>query len=507
MMKFMKKGLCIILSSLSLFSVLIAIVPPMTILALDKQDGWTCDFELDGHCYVSYIGTEKAVTVPKEAVGIDYISDSVEELHIPEFENNGSQATGFIGGLSTAKNIKKITMSHANQQFRLQDGVLFTKDMETLVYYPIKKAGKAYHVPEKTTSIFVINSDYLKTITLPNSLLQLVEITAKKVKKIKIPAKVISLERVNIAGNIMIDKNSKYFTKSKGVIFTKDKRSLVYYPPNKKDKTYTAPSEVQFFYSGAFMDNHHLKTLIVNERITNIQSSSITEIRTGKIAKNNFYLANRPVLPKLKKISIAKGNRHYKVSKNVMYTKNGKTLVWYPSGKRNKSFRIPKNVKAEICYFKNRYLENLYVPSGFKFDNLSAYRWEENILLLNGTYLPKLKNIYVDKKNSHYASVKGVLFNKNKKTLIYYPGGRKASSYTVPTGVTTFYDSTFQDVTGVLIVKLPPTIKRILGKTTEPNAIPLPDFSIRYKNITFLVKQDSTTHKTLEKYGFAYKFY
>ena len=53
--------------------------------------------------------------------------------------------------------------------------------------------------------------------------------------------------------------------------------------------------------------------------------------------------------------------------------------------------------------------------------------------------LPALTAINVDPNNNYYSSVDGVLFNKDKTTLLYYPYGKTATSYTVPEGVTTIY--------------------------------------------------------------------
>ena len=47
-----------------------------------------------------------------------------------------------------------------------------------------------------------------------------------------------------------------------------------------------------------------------------------------------------------------------------------------------------------------------------------------------------LTDITVDSNNSSFCSESGVLFNKDKTTLIYYPLGKNDSSYTIPDGVT-----------------------------------------------------------------------
>lgn len=53
-----------------------------------------------------------------------------------------------------------------------------------------------------------------------------------------------------------------------------------------------------------------------------------------------------------------------------------------------------------------------------------------------------LKSINVDTNNTEYSSIDGVLFNKSADTILTYPNG-KATSYTIPSGVTTIEYSAF----------------------------------------------------------------
>ena len=65
-----------------------------------------------------------------------------------------------------------------------------------------------------------------------------------------------------------------------------------------------------------------------------------------------------------------------------------------------------------------------------------------------------LTSINVASDNSNYCSVDGVLFNKDKTTLIQYPGG-KQGSYTIPNSVTSIGDGAFDDCDGLTSVTIP----------------------------------------------------
>ena len=62
-------------------------------------------------------------------------------------------------------------------------------------------------------------------------------------------------------------------------------------------------------------------------------------------------------------------------------------------------------------------------------------------------YCEALRRINVDAANTVYSSENGVLFNKNKTTLLQYPIGRQETTYTVPSSVTTIASQSFSTCT------------------------------------------------------------
>ena len=74
-----------------------------------------------------------------------------------------------------------------------------------------------------------------------------------------------------------------------------------------------------------------------------------------------------------------------------------------------------------------------------------------------------LKNIIVDENNIFYCSVDGVLFNKQKTELIYFPLGKQKINtlYTVPDGVISISDKAFYNCTNLTSVKIPKNLSSI----------------------------------------------
>ncbi|MGN0174176.1 MAG: leucine-rich repeat domain-containing protein [Acutalibacteraceae bacterium] len=65
-----------------------------------------------------------------------------------------------------------------------------------------------------------------------------------------------------------------------------------------------------------------------------------------------------------------------------------------------------------------------------------------------------LKSIKVNSSNSAYCSVKGVLFNKNKTTLVCYPEGKQFTKYIVPNSVNKIVDYAFYNCKSITNVRL-----------------------------------------------------
>ncbi len=75
-------------------------------------------------------------------------------------------------------------------------------------------------------------------------------------------------------------------------------------------------------------------------------------------------------------------------------------------------------------------------------------------------YCGSLTSITVDALNATYASEDGVLFDRDRKTLIQCPGG-KAGHYTIPTGVTSIGSYAFHNCAKLESVTIPNTVASI----------------------------------------------
>lgn len=94
--------------------------------------------------------------------------------------------------------------------------------------------------------------------------------------------------------------------------------------------------------------------------------------------------------------------------------------------------RIPNTVK--------------YIGEGaFYLTSLTEISIPDGVERIGFKIASQVSNYKVSAKNSHFTAVDGVLFSKDKKTLVAYPAGNPRTEYTIPDGVTKIEEYAFYD--------------------------------------------------------------
>jgi len=119
-------------------------------------------------------------------------------------------------------------------------------------------------------------------------------------------------------------------------------------------------------------------------------------------------------------------------------------------------------------------------------------------------------SINVDSNNGYYKSVNGVLFSKDGKELVAYPGGNERD-YTIPDSVISIGDYAFDGCRSLTSVTIPESVTSIgycafyvcssLTSITIPDSVVLIDdeaFS-RCENLTVLCPENSCAWQYCEK--------
>ena len=148
-----------------------------------------------------------------------------------------------------------------------------------------------------------------------------------------------SLTSINVA-----DDNPNYCSMD-GVLFNKDKTTLIQYPGGKQG-AYIIPNSVTSVGDWAFSYCKSLTSVTIPK--------SVTSIGLTAFACDDALVA----------INVEQGNRAYSSVDGVLYNRDKTVIIAYPTGKTNNSYTILDGVNTiDTCAFAgNEYLEYINMP-------------------------------------------------------------------------------------------------------------------------------------------------
>lgn len=169
-----------------------------------------------------------------------------------------------------------------------------------------------------------------------------------------------SADKKDTLSCINVSKNNLKYITQKGVLYNKKKTTLVYYPPNKKGKTFKLPTSVTCIEEQSFYHNRNLTTIKFNKKIKSIKQyafegakklSSITlPSSLKKVSSDAFSECN-----KLSTVSVKK-NSNLKVPSG--------TFAHLPSLKSVTVAKIKSYGKNSFSH--NKKLKKVTIKSGVK---------------------------------------------------------------------------------------------------------------------------------------------
>ena len=247
-------------------------------------------------------------------------------------------------------------------------------------------------IPSSITSI----SDYafdscisLTSVTIPSSVTSIgnqVFHYCGSLTSITIPSSVTSIGRSSFSfcdslTNITVDSRNPAYASIDGVLFDKSIRAIIAYPAGKIARTYTIPSSVTSIGNDAFAGCRSLASITIPSSVTSI------------------------------------GDYAFSYCDSLT------------------SITIPSSVTSigSHAFARCSSLTSITIPSSVT--SIVDYAF---------SYCSNLSNITVDNRNSAYASIDGVLFDKSIRTIIAYPAGKTARTYTIPSSVTSIGDRAFE---------------------------------------------------------------
>ncbi len=235
-----------------------------------------------------------------------------------------------------------------------------------------------------------------------------------------------------------------------------------YISGNSAPKTITIPSKIggKKVVALEHMDmeerNTRTTTLVIPDSIVKIggkqlsgdyKTISCTNLKTVKIGKGLKSMPYNPFTASVTKFEVSPKNKYFTASNGILYNKKKTKLVAYPASKSGKTFTAPKSVKTVGAY-AFYYAKNMSTFNTNKVKKISrdAFTYSAVKTVRIGAALKsatgqsfglpdRIKTITVDGGNKYFSAKDGVLFNRKKTKLVYYPYKKKGTGYKVPTSV------------------------------------------------------------------------
>ena len=446
---------------------------------------------------MAYTGKEQVVNIPEQIDGkkvsaiteYAFSNDTIEIVNIPNTvtilywmsfakcnnlrEINIPESVSDIKSIPVVQcpSVEKINVSEKNNYYRSVDGVLFSKDMSLLIYYPSNKAGDSYKVPDEVKEfpedvncgVFNYNQN-LKSITINASVNLFTDYF-------------VPLSQFDYASKleaIYVDSKNPYLTSDNGILYSKDKTILVSYPANYSQTKYVMPDNVCEMSFNAFYGAKNLKEIQLSEKL-GVSTYSV-----------QYFLD----CEKLESINVPESNNDFYTVDGVLFRKrdfdglDNPSLISYPQNKKDSKYEVPKTIKSieRSAFEGNTNLSTVIIPDNVEEINYSAF--------MDCTSLSK------------------VVLPSNLKEIAYYTFSNCSSltDIDIPASITTVGACAFLNCSSLKNVTIPFNVTEIMiyafGYCSES-----PDFNVYQKKDNFKIYCYSGTagEQYAKDNGFAYE--
>lgn len=234
------------------------------------------------------------------------------------------------------------------------------------------------------------------------------------------------------------------------------------------------PDTVTMIGAWAFGHCSALKSIALPNGLTKIEEyafsgSGLTGTVTLPAALTTMEAGAFSRCSSLQSFALAEGNASFLNIDGIIYAAGNNQpveLSAYPCGRTAKDYEFPQSVTGfdvyTMCGCVN--LEKVTIPAA------------THELYYNGTgssigpffeSCPRLTSISVDAQNSAYCSEDGVLYSKDKKSLLRYPSIKPGSNFTIPQAVTTIEMAAFDGAVLLEKVDIPNSVTNIMGNAFQ----------------------------------------
>ncbi|MGN0318577.1 MAG: leucine-rich repeat protein [Lachnospira sp.] len=211
---------------------------------------------------------------------------------------------------------------------------------------------------------------------------------------------------------VNVEDGNKHIRSIDGVLF--ENNTLVYYPPNKADRTYIIPEGITSVSKDAFVGSRNIKTLVYPSTMTEIDLTTLndnTSIENVEIPANatkvygDIYGEGNGIA--VYNINVSESNQTYSSINGILLSKDKTKLILFP--RKRTEVEIPDTVReiSSFSFCGCNYITSITIPENVtKIDKWAFYRCKDldSVTIKPGTVsieqcafamCPALKRIYI----------------------------------------------------------------------------------------------------------------
>lgn len=299
----------------------------------------------------------------------------------------------------------KAKKTEVERVFDIKDFEIFEDELITY-----KGKSKLVKVPEGITTIGASafwNNTFVEEIILPNSLKRLggdCFYYCTNLRKVNIPRGVWIMGNNPFAGcpKLELINESPYFVFEDGILYGRDKKEVIYYPINKKEKEYVIPSTVICNGKHCFFDCDNLERIVIHKNVVRFENNPFSGCTKLEVENHSPY---------------------YHFENGVIYNKFKTTIIGCLNGSQIDELRIPETVTSinRNAFWNCKGIKKVVIT--------------KNVVRIGYNPFASAENMYLESESPEIISRDGILYDKTMTNLLCATNRAVGKSYRVPDSV------------------------------------------------------------------------